>query len=468
MIQKASRVTLIAIAIGLPAGANAQSAAEIFAEMDNRKRASIDEIRDISRLKTMVGMCTFEYHEKETTESTDGRGEIEYMRLVPFTEVMERNAADPTFANMSPAELDAAGAAMKSAGAQMGDAFRSEAAGAGMPGGILPLLMGAPDDKPWLSADPEDMGGMYAMMFEGAADSKRMDAAERKRAQQEAETNPYAAVADSTRVTGKETINGRSALRLITEGINSKQSTEGGEFTLQTMHLWVDADRYVPLKFRVDGIATQDGESREISIGREDLDFQTYPGCGSMLEPSKSVMSMAGVMSPEQQAQMAEAGVQMAEFEKQMASMPPAQQKMIMRQMGPQLEMMRSMAAGKGIEMVTEVTAMRCNTGTPADDEYMVMLPVNMGAGCNAFSSSSAAATSGGASSVGVIETDLIKMIQLDLVTLGYNPVNTDGILSRPTVVAITQYESAKGMAVTGQATPQLAGILQADVDALN
>ena len=491
MIQKASGITLFVLALGASAGAYAQSAAEIFAEMDNRKRASIDEIRDITRLKSMVGMCTFEYFEKESTTATDGRGVVEYMRLVPITEVTERNSGDSAFANMSPAELDAAGATMKSAGAQMGAAFRDKTADVGLPGGLGAMLAGAPDDKPWLSPDPEDMGSMYAMMFEGAADGKRMDAAERLRAQQEAETDPYAAVASQTRVTGRETVNGRSALKLITEGIDNRQTTDGGEFLLQTMHLWVDAERYVPLKFRVDGIATQDGESREISIGREDLDFQTYPGCGSMLEPSKSIMSMAGVLSPEEQAQMAEAGEKMAEFEQQMASMPQAQREMIMRQMGPQLEMMRNMAAGNGIEVVTEVKAMRCNTGTPSDNEYMVMMPVNMGAGCNAFHSSAVGAgspdsaqpgsggtggsdgTAGGASGGGgssgalLVETDLVRMIQLDLVTLGYDPGNTDGVLSRQTVVAITQFEAASGLEVTGQATPQLAGRLQAAVDAL-
>lgn len=66
-----------------------------------------------------------------------------------------------------------------------------------------------------------------------------------------------------------------------------------------------------------------------------------------------------------------------------------------------------------------------------------------------------------------MVETDLIRMIQLDLVTLGYEPGNADGILSRPTIIAITQYEAANALEVTGRATPQLAGRLQAAVDAL-
>lgn len=480
-------ISILFVIFSMSTSAFAQTPAEIFAEMDSRKRASIAEIHDMSRLKSVVGMCTFEYFEKETTTASDGRGNVEYMRLVPITEVAERNSSDSAMANMSAAELDAAAATMESAGSQMSAAFKSEAAGTDLPGGIVPMLMNPPPNEPWLSADPEDMGGMYATMFRGAAAGKRQDAAEQLRAEQEAKNDPYAAVASQTRVTGRETINGRSAFKLITEDINNRQVTDGGEFILQTMHLWVDADRYVPLKFQVDGIATQDGESREISIGREDLDFKSYPGCGSMQEPSRSIMSMAGILSPEEEAQMAEASAQMAEFEQQLASMPTAQKEMIMRQMGPQLEMMRNMAAGNGVEVVTELKAMRCNTGTPADSEYLVTLPVNMGVGCNAFHSSATganppgstqpvSASSGGADGaagggagggVVLVETDLVRMIQLDLVTLGYDPGNTDGILSRATVVAITQFEAASGMEVTGQATPQLAGRLQAAVDAL-
>ena len=474
MIKKASGLTFVVLAVSLPAGAYAQSAADIFAEMDSRKRASIAEIRDMTRLKQVAGMCTLEYLEKETTESTDGRGSVDYLRLVPITEVSQRNSPDSAIANMSAEDLDRTALVMEDAGAQMSTVFKSEAAGANLPGGIVPMLMNPPPNEPWLSADPADMGGMYATMFRGAAEGKRQDAAEELRVEQEAKADPFAAVARNTKMTGREKINGRPALKLITEGLNNRQTTDGGEFVLQTMHLWVDADHYVPLKFQVDGIATQNGESRKVSIGREDLDFQTYPGCGDVREPSKSIMRMAGIMSPEEQAQMAEASAKMAEFEQQMASMPAAQKEMIMRQMGPQLEMMRGMASGKGIEMVTELKAMRCNTGAPANNEYAVSLPMNMGSGCDGFQSPGSimggmGAGAGASSSDTVaVDTGLVRMIQLDLARLGYETGEADGVLSRPTVVAITQFEAANGLEVTGRATPQLAGRLQAAVSALN
>jgi hypothetical protein len=51
---------------------------------------------------------------------------------------------------------------------------------------------------------------------------------------------------------------------------------------------------------------------------------------------------------------------------------------------------------------------------------------------------------------------------------LGYDPGNTNGELTKTTVVAISKYQAGNGMEVTGEATPQLAGVLAAAVDAQN
>ena len=49
---------------------------------------------------------------------------------------------------------------------------------------------------------------------------------------------------------------------------------------------------------------------------------------------------------------MKDAQVQMAQFEQQMAQMPESQRAMIMRQMGPKIEMMKKMVSGGGLEVV--------------------------------------------------------------------------------------------------------------------
>jgi len=58
----------------------------------------------------------------------------------------------------------------------------------------------------------------------------------------------------------------------------------------------------------------------------------------------------------------------------------------------------------------------------------------------------------------------LTQIVQKDLVTLGYDPGNTDGQATTATVVAISKFQAEHGLEVTGEATPQLAGILKAEI----
>jgi methyl-accepting chemotaxis protein len=55
----------------------------------------------------------------------------------------------------------------------------------------------------------------------------------------------------------------------------------------------------------------------------------------------------------------------MAKLEKQLEQMPPAQKQMIMSRMGPQLETMKKMASGQGIEVTVQVNAIHVNAGLP-------------------------------------------------------------------------------------------------------
>lgn len=57
---------------------------------------------------------------------------------------------------------------------------------------------------------------------------------------------------------------------------------------------------------------------------------------------------------------------------------------------------------------------------------------------------------------------DLTKIIQQDLVALGYDPGNTDGEATTQTIVAISKFQAENNMEVTGEATPQLAGVIKA------
>lgn len=63
---------------------------------------------------------------------------------------------------------------------------------------------------------------------------------------------------------------------------------------------------------------------------------------------------------------------------------------------------------------------------------------------------------------------DLTKIIQQDLVTLGYEPGNTDGEASTQTIVAISKFQAENNLEVTGEASPQLAGVIKAAIKQKN
>jgi hypothetical protein len=60
---------------------------------------------------------------------------------------------------------------------------------------------------------------------------------------------------------------------------------------------------------------------------------------------------------------------------------------------------------------------------------------------------------------------NLTQSVQQNLKALGYDPGNIDGEASVQTSIAISQFQAEKGMTVTGEVTPQLAGILEAEVE---
>lgn len=75
-----------------------------------------------------------------------------------------------------------------------------------------------------------------------------------------------------------------------------------------------------------------------------------------------------------------------------------------------------------------------------------------------------AAISATGAFSKDAFADDLTRMVQTDLVTLGYDPGNTDGEATTQTIVAISKFQAEHDLAVTGEVTPQLAGVIKAQI----
>ncbi len=379
------RLAVVSTSLIASAVCHAETPLEIFTEMSAKQRASLSSISNYTQMKSTMGLCTLEHFEKESTESADGRGTVEYMRLLSQSEIAERHSPDNEIASMTPEQLDAVAGQLRLQQPQMDAHFRREIQSVDLPGGIGQMLLNPPPGEPWFSANPSDMLGMYATMFEGAAEGKRQDAKGAAEAEREAQTDALTAIAEGTRVVGRERLGNHDTVVLLAEDLNWTQVESGQEFTLNSLRLWVDDAADVPVKMRMEGEVRDGSETRELRIEREDTEFQTGPGCGDFVQPLRNVMRIAGVLSPAEEAQMAEAQQKLAEFKLQMDAMPPAQKNMIMRQMGSQMEMFEKMASGGGIEIVSLVTAMRCNAGVPAPTAYVNTLPGNAVNKCSGF-----------------------------------------------------------------------------------
>lgn len=76
-----------------------------------------------------------------------------------------------------------------------------------------------------------------------------------------------------------------------------------------------------------------------------------------------------------------------------------------------------------------------------------------------------APAVGGRPSSDDLYSDNLTQMVQRHLEALGYDPGNTDGEPGLQTTIAISQFQAERGLEVTGEVSPQLAGVLSAELD---
>jgi len=358
-----------AIFLLLPASALAQTKDDVFEGLVDTEQAGYASVENYLLKTETMGMSTVEYYEK--TSSFEMNGKTYYvMRNVPLDEMAERQSESNAFTEASPEQLRQAAAQVEYVGEQAQGEFERELRESGiggLGGGMLgTMIANPPPGKPWLSANPRDTTSMYATMLNAAADRKDQRAAENPEADARSSADATERFKDATvLLEERRTIDGRPALGLFADNLNYTDGSGDAEVTINSMTMWVDAERYVPLRLIMKGDMRADGETRPISIERDDMDYQSAAGCGKLYKPMRSVMRIGGVLTPEQQAQMKEAQVQMAQFEQQMAQMPESQRAMIMRQMGPKIEMMKKMVSGGGLEVDYKVVEMRCNAGIP-------------------------------------------------------------------------------------------------------
>lgn len=247
------------------------------------------------------------------------------------------------------------------------------------------------------------------------------------------------AAASTVEDRGSETIDGVPQRQIAMSGLNLRQAMEDGRTaTVDEIAVWIDERNLVRTRMRMEGVMEGNGERQPFFMETIASDFRAVPGT-ALIEPYREVLRMGGMLTPAQQAQLRESEAKLAELDRQLAAMPAGQRAMMERMMGSQIEQMRSLARGGAVEFEVITTSIVVNPDLSAPSPTTI-----------AFDG----------------ESRLIRMIQEHLTTLGYDPGNSNGELTRATVVAITRFEAAQGIEVTGRPTPQLAGMLAAAVDA--
>ena len=112
-------------------------------------------------------------------------------------------------------------------------------------------------------------------------------------------------------------------------------------------------------------------------------------------------------------------------------------------------------------QMTPEQRAMMANMGM---GDMMNQMGA-AGAAASASSQSPGSASRNSLSSSDLMGADITESVQNHLEALGYDLGESGGSQALYTAIAISQFQADKGLEVTGEATPQLIGILAAEVD---
>jgi hypothetical protein len=179
----------------------------------------------------------------------------------------------------------------------------------------------------------------------------------------------FSEIADRARYTGTETVGGhRSHVLRIDDfsglaGMAQAAPGQQGGFEARTGRMYIDASDYVLRQMVIEGTATIDGEQQPVTM---EARFEDYRDIQGLLHPFRTVIRTTGLTANVSQADLEEARRSMVQLEEQMASMPEAQRRMMERVVRPQMQQLQNILAGEAVEITTEVTDVRVNTGPPA------------------------------------------------------------------------------------------------------
>lgn len=351
-MQKAIARTTLAALLILPVFALAADAESILKTMRDKQNERMARIQNYTVDQSMAGTRALLYYERIVYAPSGDA----LFRLVPVEEIARREYEGQGedegqgYVPLTSDELKLYANGIETIGNLIaGEAERS----ANAAGAVV------------IAGNPRGVAGMMAAFIREGAETMAEDG-ERGGGVREAldEARNMDEFGRMAHLVGTETVNGREAFLLRADDVNKTQTADGQEFTFNTLSLWVDTSEYVALRLKVEGIAKSGGETRPMVIESNDTNFRIVAG-SSMYESMTQELRIAGVMTPEQQAEMKQSAEQLLEFEQQMRAMPDSQRALMDKMIGPKLDTLRSIISGQGIVVTVEVHAIKFNTDGP-------------------------------------------------------------------------------------------------------
>jgi hypothetical protein len=172
----------------------------------------------------------------------------------------------------------------------------------------------------------------------------------------------------TARMVGTEEVANRPAFHLRVEDFTGIELPESDvEFEPTGASLWIDTEDYVPLRMLVEGRATADGSTGDITIEKVSHAWNNDEG---LFLAHEEIMRLGGAMfvaDEEQREQMQEALDQLAEMDAQLDGLTQDQKDMLMSRLRPQILQLQRMARGEPLTVVTNVVEVRVNEGPPFD-----------------------------------------------------------------------------------------------------
>jgi hypothetical protein len=187
--------------------------------------------------------------------------------------------------------------------------------------------------------------------------------------------DPYAdmsKIMEKAKYVGRKDIDGTAAHEIRIDdpqdtqyGKSLVQSQGNGDFTIETMTMFVDAKDYVIRRMEMKGSMQRDGKTSPISTTVDFLDYRTVD---HVMHPFRMVMSMEGIAEAADisEKDLAKAKESLAKLEADMAKMPESQRKMMERFVGGQIEKLRAIVETGGTEFTIDVKELKVNAGPPS------------------------------------------------------------------------------------------------------